>query len=183
MSASQDFTIRVQDRMSDIAPAAWDACANPDPEPTIPSSPMPFSLRWRRAAASAAAPAGVPQHFTDRGRRRRISGAMPLYLKSHSRGEYVFDHGWADAYERAGGTLLSQAAVLRAVHAGARPPAAGQSRGRARRHRAALLGAARSWSRLHMASSLHVTFLTEDEWTARRRRGASCSAPISSSTG
>ena len=34
----------------------------------------------------------------------RLAGAMPSYLKSHSQGEYVFDHSWADAYERAGGT-------------------------------------------------------------------------------
>jgi len=33
----------------------------------------------------------------------RLLGALPCYLKSHSQGEYVFDHGWADAYERAGG--------------------------------------------------------------------------------
>lgn len=32
-----------------------------------------------------------------------IKACMPLYLKSHSYGEYVFDHGWADAFERAGG--------------------------------------------------------------------------------
>ena len=33
----------------------------------------------------------------------RLLGAVPCYLKSHSQGEYVFDHGWADAFERAGG--------------------------------------------------------------------------------
>ena len=32
-----------------------------------------------------------------------MSGALPAYLKTHSQGEYVFDHAWADAYERAGG--------------------------------------------------------------------------------
>ena len=32
-----------------------------------------------------------------------LLGAIPGYLKSHSQGEYVFDHGWADAFERAGG--------------------------------------------------------------------------------
>ncbi|TPI68023.1 GNAT family N-acetyltransferase [Mesorhizobium sp. B3-1-3] len=33
----------------------------------------------------------------------RLLGAVPCYLKSHSQGEYVFDHGWSDAFERAGG--------------------------------------------------------------------------------
>ena len=33
----------------------------------------------------------------------QVAAVMPLYLKSHSQGEYIFDHAWADAYERAGG--------------------------------------------------------------------------------
>ena len=46
----------------------------------------------------------APQHLAVRGRGRRGSQrSLPLYLKSHSQGEYVFDHTWADAYERAGG--------------------------------------------------------------------------------
>ena len=36
---------------------------------------------------------------------------MPCYLKSHSQGEYVFDHGWADAYERAGGSYYPKLQV------------------------------------------------------------------------
>ncbi len=38
-----------------------------------------------------------------------LLACAPAYLKSHSQGEYVFDHGWADAYARAGGALLPQA--------------------------------------------------------------------------
>ncbi len=37
------------------------------------------------------------------GRDGGVLGVMPLYLKGHSQGEYVFDHAWADAYQRAGG--------------------------------------------------------------------------------
>ena len=55
-------------------------------------------------------------------------GAVPCYAKSHSQGEYVFDHAWADAYERAGGQLLSEAAGLGALHAGHRPAPAGRAR-------------------------------------------------------
>ena len=54
-------------------------------------------------SGSATARTGwAPQHLSlsDKG---RIVGVVPLYLKSHSYGEYVFDYGWADAYERAGG--------------------------------------------------------------------------------
>jgi len=41
----------------------------------------------------------------------QIAAATPAYLKSHSQGEYVFDHGWADAYERAGGTYYPKLQV------------------------------------------------------------------------
>ena len=55
-------------------------------------------------SGSATARAGwAPQHLTFADPSGRLVGAVPMYLKSHSYGEYVFDWGWADAYERAGG--------------------------------------------------------------------------------
>ena len=55
--------------------------------------------------------------------RGRMVAAAPCYLKSHSQGEYVFDHAWADAYERAGGRYYPEAPGRRPVHAGDRTPA------------------------------------------------------------
>jgi len=85
---------------------------------------------------------------------------MPLYLKTHSQGEYVFDHGWAQAYERAGGAYYPklQSAVPFTPVTGPRlmgpDPVA----------RRALLTAAAGLTRPLSASSLHITFLEEDEW-------------------
>ena len=45
----------------------------------------------------------LPQHLALRDQDQNLLGVMPAYIKGHSQGEYVFDHGWADAYERAGG--------------------------------------------------------------------------------
>ena len=75
----------------------------------IPASP-PITLLFpthflplpKPPARPARAPAGVARHLLARAR-RQIAGIVPCYLKSHSQGEYVFDRGWADAYERAGG--------------------------------------------------------------------------------
>ena len=53
---------------------------------------------------------------------------MPLYLKSHSYGEYVFDHAWAEALERAGGDYYPKLQCARALHAGDRAAAAGEQR-------------------------------------------------------
>lgn len=53
-----------------------------------------------------------------------LAGAMPLYLKGHSYGEYVFDWAWADAYHRNGIEYLSKTALRDSVHTGRRRPPA-----------------------------------------------------------
>ena len=83
----------------------------------------------------------------------KLAGAMPLFLKSHSYGEYVFDWAWADAYQRHGLRVLPEAAVRGAVHAGDRTaPARGRATPTARKLAAAALEMARE------VSSLHVLF-------------------------
>ena len=71
----------------------------------------------------------APQHLTFAGNGGRLVGAVPMYLKSHSYGEYIFDWGWADAYERSGSRYYPKAPVRRAVHPGAGPPSPGRARG------------------------------------------------------
>ncbi len=70
------------------------------------------------------------QHLVLNGPDGRPAAILPAYLKSHSMGEYVFDHGWADAYRARRRPLLPEAASIGAVHAGHRPPAPGQARSR-----------------------------------------------------
>ena len=70
----------------------------------------------KTSAASGRAPAG-PRSPSWSSAAASIVGAAPAYLKTHSQGEYVFDHGWAEAWERAGGDLLPQAAGHRPLHA------------------------------------------------------------------
>ena len=97
--AGESITLRVHGAISEISAEAWDACAG-DINPTVSH----VFLNALEESGSAGTRAGwAPQHlsFSDRG--GQLLGAVPLYLKSHSYGEYVFDWGWADAYERAGG--------------------------------------------------------------------------------
>ena len=65
---------------------------------------MPFSTHWKRADRRLADTGWLPQHLVLEDAAGGIAACMPCYLKSHSYGEYVFDHAWADAYERAGGS-------------------------------------------------------------------------------
>jgi len=97
--AGETFTLRVHSAIREIPAAAWDACAG-DANPTVSH----VFLNALEESGSATARAGwAPQHLTLEDREGHVVGAVPIYLKSHSYGEYVFDWGWADAYERAGG--------------------------------------------------------------------------------
>jgi hypothetical protein len=91
---------------------------------------------------------------------------MPMYLKSHSQGEYVFDHGWADAFARAGGSYYPklQAAVPFTPVTGPRLLIA-QAAPQQETRNALFAAGASAVSELN-ASSLHITFLTEEEWKA-----------------
>ncbi|MBV9964327.1 MAG: N-acetyltransferase, partial [Alphaproteobacteria bacterium] len=98
-SAGETITLRVHGAIGEIAPAAWDACAG-DINPTVSH----VFLNALEESGSASARSGwAPQHLSFSDPAGRVIGAVPMYLKSHSYGEYVFDWGWADAYERAGG--------------------------------------------------------------------------------
>ena len=93
----------------------------------------------------------------------RILGVMPLYLKSHSYGEYVFDHAWADAYERAGGQyypkLLSAVpfTLVQGPRLLVRPGEDADASGRA------LAAGMVELVRRHDVSSAHVNFVDPDQ--------------------
>src|SRR6201986_732880 len=125
--ASSEITLEAVSSVSQIAAQDWDACANPVSNPdsldglnTLASpgakcnaskiSICPYNpfishafFSALEASNSACARTGWgPRHLLAK-LDGNIAGIVPCYLKSHSQGEYVFDRGWADAYERAGG--------------------------------------------------------------------------------
>jgi predicted N-acyltransferase len=123
------------------------------------------------ASGSATAKTGwMPQHLVAE-RDGRIVGVVPCYLKSHSRGEYVFDRGWADAYERAGGSYYPklQVSVPFTPATGPRllvPPGPEQTK-----LRVALAQGLVEVCHAHRASSVHVTFMPKPEWDLLAARG------------
>ena len=72
---------------------------------------MIFFPRSKCRNRSARAPAGSRCTCWPKTPKVGLLGAVPCYVKSHSRGEYVFDHGWAEAYERAGGSYYPKLQV------------------------------------------------------------------------
>src|SRR5260370_14026324 len=94
----ETITLNVNGALREIAPEAWDACAG-DVNPTLSH----VFLNALEESGSVTARSGwAPQHLAFTGCSGRLVGAVPLYLKGHSYGEYVFDWGWPDAYERTG---------------------------------------------------------------------------------
>ena len=125
-----------------------------------------------KASGSVRARAGwQPMHLLAEDAGGALLGAVPCYVKSHSRGEYVFDHGWAEAYERAGGSYYPKLQVAVPF-----TPATGRRLlvrpgPQADAVRAALADALVDVCRRSDASSVHVTFPTEPEWQLLGARG------------
>lgn len=94
----------------------------------------------------------------------RITAAAPAYLKTHSQGEYVFDHGWADAWERAGGDYYPKLQVAVPFTPCVGPRLLGDDGN-------ALLAALETVTIQNGLSSAHITFLPEDDVKAAERRG------------
>src|SRR5438128_2110444 len=111
-----EFVLRAASDFASIDAASWDACANPPVTarralPSGPSEDDPFNpfvchafLTALEESKSATARAGWrPCPLLVEDAQGEVAACAPAYLKSHSMGEYVFDHAFADAYERAGG--------------------------------------------------------------------------------
>ncbi|MGD9965000.1 MAG: GNAT family N-acetyltransferase [Hyphomonadaceae bacterium] len=103
MDGTDALTISVIGDLANIDRAAWDAIANPPDAPYDPFLSWDFLQALEESGCVSAAKGWQPAHMIARDIGGGLVGAMPLYAKDHSYGEYVFDHAWADALQRAGG--------------------------------------------------------------------------------
>ncbi len=160
------LTLTLHPSIADIPAAEWDACAG-----TLGGRGNPFVshafLGALEESGSASNRTGwLPQHAALRDG-ERIVAVAPMYAKSHSYGEYVFDHGWASAFERGGGDYYPKLQVAvpfspvpgprLLARAGIAPEALGH----------ALIQACQELN----LSSVHATFCTQPEWEALGRAG------------
>ncbi len=155
--------------IDDIDASTWDALANPDQATSNPFVSHAFLSALERSGSVGGRTGWRPCHLAlEQG--GRITGVAPCYLKTHSKGEYIFDYGWAEAYERAGGQYYPklQMAVPFTPVPGPRF-LVGVDDGAEVRERMLFAGAI-ALAQQTDASSVHATFLTEKEW---ERAGAS----------
>jgi len=159
------LVVRAISRIAEIPSAEWDDCARgPAPSPTNPFISHAFLLALEESGSAARKTGWLPHHLLLEDGDGALLGVMPCYLKSHSQGEYVFDHGWADAYERAGGSYYPklQASVPFTPVPGKRL-LVGAGEGQIERE-AMLLQAAKQVTDRLGVSGFHITFLTREEW-------------------
>jgi predicted N-acyltransferase len=159
---SAEIEVTVVEGIEAIDAATWDRLANPAPAKHNPTLRHAF-FRALEGSGSIAPDAGwLPRHLVAKDGAGHITALLPLYLKSHSFGEYVFDQGWADAYERHGlnyyPKLLSAVPVTPVP--GRRFLAGEATDGGSI---AALAGAMVALVDRSKLSSAHVTFLEEAE--------------------
>ena len=160
-----DLRLRVVPAIDQIGAAEWDSCANPYSQEFVfnPFISHDFLYSLEASKSAIARTGWQPQHLLAERPDGTLLGVMPCYLKSHSQGEYVFDRGWAEACERAGGQYYPklQVAVPFTPATGRRllvKPGADAQRAQA----ALTAGVIALTDRLD-ASSAHITFLTESE--------------------
>lgn len=162
------FTFHVHDSIADIGRDAWDACAAPTGDPFVSY----HFLHACEASGSAAPRQGwAPRHLSLRDAEDQVLGVMPLYLKGNSQGEYVFDHSWADAYERAGGRYYPKLLGAVPFTPATGPRFLNHPDGDAATVREALLQGALTLVERLGVSSLHVNFPTRPQWDAMGEAG------------
>src|SRR5579862_4607218 len=193
-----ELSIRIVPSIGEVAPAAWDACAGvplPDDVKVMAEDNLssredklltdlstrgnvynPFVshafLSSIEASNSVGARSGwQPRHLLAEDASGALLGAAPCYVKTHSRGEYVFDHGWAEAFERAGGEYYPKLQVAVPFTPVTGPRLLARPGPLAEAVRGGLADALVEITTASELSSAHITFLTEGEWRMLGARG------------
>ena len=156
------ITVRVVTSLEDVDARAWDTCAGED-NPFVSYS---FLSALEDSGSATGETGWACQHLIIEDGDGGYLGVAPIYVKSHSYGEYVFDWGWADAYERAGGHYFPKllCGVPFTPVTGPRLMVAPNARDHEKEIREALCAAMVQIANRLELSSIHINFPTKPEW-------------------
>ena len=171
-----EYTLRTTADFSDIARDEWDSLAGSSRFITSAEYYNPFISHaylssLEESGAVSAETGWMPRHLVLEDENGRLLGALPAYIKSHSMGEYIFDHGWADAYDRAGGRYYPklQSSIPFTPATGPRLITRNGIDPDPVRH--ALAAGARTLTERLGLSSAHATFVPKDELPSFEQEG------------
>lgn len=192
-----ELRIRIVPSLAEVRRQAWDACAGrqvsncgpmgnevkPTHEDTLspdlstrgqtynPFVSHDFLSSLEQSLSVGGRTGWQPRHLLAEQADGTLMGAAPCYVKTHSQGEYVFDHGWAEAFERAGGDYYPKLQVAVPFTPVTGPRLLARPGPLAEAVQGALADALAEITTASELSSAHVTFLTEPEWHAVGKRG------------
>lgn len=163
---SDEYTIRAVRSFTEIDPEAWGRLGGTTRGADGGYNPFlshAFLSALEESGSATARTGWMGNHLLLEDGKGRLIGALPCYLKSHSQGEYVFDHGWADAFERAGGRYYPKLQVSVPFTPATGPRLLvepGEASDAARR---ALAAGLKQFARKLGVSSAHATFVDETD--------------------
>jgi hypothetical protein len=163
--------VEVITRLADVPAAAWDSCANPDPATFNPFVAHAFLQALEDAGTVGGRTGWTPRHLVMKDDAGEVLGCAPCYLKSHSQGEYVFDYGWADAYMQAGGRYYPKLQIAVPFTPVPGPRLLIRPGPHSATCEAALAASAIQIAERSGISGVHITFLSEGEWTRLGAQG------------
>ena len=176
----EGLSVRVATSLKAVPAGAWNACANPHALQDALAAPCPPGddsgidrdnpfvsheclLALEESRCIGGRSGWSPAYLMVEDETGQILAAAPSFLKSHSQGEYVFDHGWADAYERAGGRYYPKLQVAAPFTPATGPRLLVADTPRADEARAALIAGLEALRAQTQSSSVHVTFAQEPD--------------------
>jgi len=162
MSISSETTVKLAPSIAMVDAAQWDACANPDPAEFNPFVSHAFLKALEDSQSVGSKSGWLPRHLILEDENGAIAAAAPAYLKSHSQGEYVFDHGWADAYTQAGGRYYPKLQIAVPFTPVPGPRLLIRPGATSYADEQLMAAAAIEATRLGGLSSVHITFLQEE---------------------
>jgi predicted N-acyltransferase len=172
-----ELRIRIASSLAEVPSDAWDACAASSTELSTrgqvdnPFVSHAFLSSLEQSKSVGPRTGWQPQHLIAETAEGDILGVAPCYAKGHSKGEYVFDQGWADAFERAGGDYYPKLQVAVPFTPVTGPRLLARPGETAENVRGALGDALAEITKSNGLSSAHVTFLTKPEWDLLGARG------------
>lgn len=168
MSDENTYRIRVLTSFDDVPAEPWDELAGSRREDGLgqrnPFVSHAFLWALEKSGSATADTGWLGQHLLLEDDAGNVLGALPCYLKNHSQGEYVFDHGWADAFYRAGGEYYPKLQCSVPFTPATGPRLLTGDRQNPQAIRAALLSGLSQLCERLGASSAHITFMPEEEW-------------------
>ena len=169
------FQVKIAQGLKAVPAADWDACAlgpgSSDDDPFNPFVSHAFLSSLEDSGCVGAKTGWTPVHVLVEDDKEKLLGAVPCYLKSHSMGEYVFDHSWAEAYTRAGGHYYPKLQVSVPFTPATGPRLLVPNGARASEIRSYAIAGLRALRDQTGASSIHATFLQQDDLDAFAAQG------------